>query len=112
MEYKWRRERTDKIEPMFYDVLDLGSDLRLEIHQTQLRSEKSDRAYSARLFQMRKDERGTNWQSCLWNNDNIPETVCPSVRSYALNEALDYIQSEIDKLTPTRDALRAAANQL
>ena len=111
MKYQWKTVPTELPKPTSKQVLQLTNKLRLEIIQTQFRSETTDREYSAKLLYTSAD----NMQSYIWYKDHIPENHGQDIKHIqmtALHDAIEYIQGKINELIPTKDALTAALDEL
>ena len=107
MNYRWKSVRTGLMQPSSKQVLELNDRLKLEVIQTQFRTETTDRAFSARLLHITDN----GMQECIWHQEDIKENLPSCAATTALTNLLAYYQTQIDALTPVRDMLADALRE-
>lgn len=104
MTYQWKQFPPVLDNPLRTYILEMNEGLRLEVRQTQARSEFADREYSFMLFRTIN-----GMQSCLWHKDKVPEIPNKDICGIALSCIQKHFDDEIARLEKIRESLSYAA---
>lgn len=87
-------------------VLEMPHGLRLEVVQTSLRSETSDREYDVALFRTEDSS-----QSCLWHAEHVPERPGKDIRAVAGEMVLERFGRELRRTGSLLADLKASVGK-